>query len=65
MTEFVPIKTKFFDIFFEFEKEIKMQSANGFDIYFEFADSEIKVQEILIEISEENFYFKERNRTSK
>ena len=41
-----------------------MPSSNGFDIDFEFLDSVNKAEEIVIEISEENFYFKERNRTS-
>ena len=40
-----------------------MPNANGFDIDFEFLDSVNKAEEIVIEISEENFYFKERNCT--
>ena len=42
-----------------------MPNANGFDIDFEFPNTENSAEEIVIEISGENFYFKERNRTSK
>ena len=40
-----------------------MPSANGFDIDSEISDSENKAEEIVIQISEEKFYFKERNCT--
>ena len=42
-----------------------MPNANGFDIDFEFPNTENNVEEIVMEISRENFYFKERNRTFK
>ena len=35
-----------------------MPSSNGFDIDFEFPNTEDNVEEIVIEISRENFYFK-------
>ena len=47
------------------KEKLKMPSSNGFDIDFEFLDSVNKAEEIVIEISEENFYFKERNCTYK
>ena len=45
------------------KEKLKMPSSKGFDIDFEFLDSVNKAEEIVIEISEENFYFKERNCT--
>ena len=38
-----------------------MPNANGFDIDFEFPNTENSAEEIVIEISGENFYLKERN----
>ena len=56
-------KNQIFRHFFIYERKIKNSSENGFDIDFELSDSENKAEEIVIEISEENFYFKERNCT--